>query len=538
MNHKRLVIWISLALMLLLAACSPAKAAPTPIVIVVTATNPPATATTVPPTATATSTSAPPTATATTAPVILAGPPMQVGSTYLYFDGTLLVAVPGGPFIMGSGNWNNPQHTVTLGDFWIYSTKVTNREYQQCVAASKCTLPDSMDNLGYNEFMQQNNPVTGVAYEQGAAYCGYAHGQLPTEAQWEKTARGSNGNIYPWGSGAPSGNLLNYNDIIRHTTNVINYPQGKSYYDALDMEGNVYEWVYDWYDPFYYHTGPAQDPLGPDSAVNENRSVRSAGYRSNADQVVASTRYYKHPTDDASDLGFRCVVKDPTYFAPMCQLTPSVGPNLGGTASGGTANPPYCPNIGVSVAYFGCGAKAAANLNFTDDAPGGDPNWDIVTGPGCSSVAGGSSFPKQSTCTNIPPGGFDVSISSKCTWSANQTPALACPVHYNLVNGGCVWDGSGTAGQQCPAGTQYDPAHKCCTTASGSAANFPACPAGTFFTDLGGGKFACLPGGSTGNVNPASAHVDKPTNPCGSGSNNQCPSGQKWTCTTTGCSCQ
>src|SRR5271157_5794457 len=119
----------------------------------------------------ATATPVPPAATSTTAPVDLAGPSMQVGSTYLYFDGTLLVAVPGGPFTMGRGTPDNPAHTVTLSDFWIYSTKATNREFQQCVAAGKCTAPDLQANQGYTDHTQQNNPVVGVNWAQSDAYC-------------------------------------------------------------------------------------------------------------------------------------------------------------------------------------------------------------------------------------------------------------------------------------------------------------------------------------------------------------------------------
>ena len=270
MKRLRLVFYISMALLVFMTACAPAN---TP------------TSTSVSPTDTSISA-----ATATTAPIDLAGPPMQVGSTYLYFDGALLVAVPGGSFIMGHGGSDNPEHTVTLSDFWIYSVKVTNREFQQCVAAGKCTVPDMQNNQGYNDFTQQNNPVVGVNWAQSEAYCEYANGQLPTEAQWEKAARGPNGNIYPWGNSAPTTDLLNYNNNIGATTDVINYPQGKSYYDALDMEGNVYEWVYDWYDPLYYKTGPAQDPMGPDSGFGGQRSVRSAGFKSNNDQIVSSTR--------------------------------------------------------------------------------------------------------------------------------------------------------------------------------------------------------------------------------------------------------
>ncbi|MFZ1041454.1 MAG: formylglycine-generating enzyme family protein [Anaerolineales bacterium] len=518
MNQKRLVFYISMALIVLLVACVPAS---TPVVIKTLVTAPPA--------ATETSTAIPPTATSTTAPLDLAGPPMQVGSTYLYFDGALLVAVPGGSFIMGHGGSDNPEHVVTLSDFWIYSTKVTNREFQRCVLVGKCTSPDLQDNQGYNDPMRQSDPVVGVNWAQSEAYCNYANGHLPTEAQWEKVARGPNGNLYPWGNGAPTNDLLNYNNNIGRTTNVVNYPQGKSYYDALDMEGNVYEWVYDWYDPLYYKTSPTQDPQGPDAGIGGQRSVRSTGYKSNGAQVVSSTRFFKLSTDHARDLGFRCVVKDPTFFAPLCQLTALVGSNVGGS-SGAASGQTTCPKVSVSVGYAGCGAKAYAVVTF-DDSSNPDPNANITGVGGCSANSPGSHY-AQYTCLNIPSGGFDVGITSLCNV---PVPAnVTCPVHYNLVGNSCQWDGSGTAGMACPAGTSYDPINKCCTSTPGTGANFPACPAGTFFQNVGGGVYECLPAQNAGFVIPSTAHVDQPSNACGSNGGNpgggKCPPPQVWTC--------
>ena len=502
MNHKHFAFCISVMLMLLLAACVPSSTAPTAVVIVMTVPATPVV------TAIVNSVSG---STSGTVPVNLAGSPMQVGSKYLNFDGASLVAVPGGPFTMGYVGSDNPVHTVTLSNFWIYSTKVTNREYQQCVAVGKCTPPDSQDDQGYTDFDSQSDPIVGVTWAQSEAYCEYANGQLPTEAQWEKAARGPNGNIYPWGNSSPSVDLLNYNNNIRQTTNVINYPLGKSYYGALDMEGNTYEWVHDWYDPFYYRSGPAQDPLGP--ATGSWRSVRSAGYKSNNDQVKASTRDYRFPAYHARDLGFRCVVKAPTFLAPMCSLTALAGPNVTGNSVPSAAGR-TCPLVGVSVTYSGCGTSPIASVNFTDNEPGGsDPNASIVVGTGCSQPSPlGPTFPKVSTCTNIPGSGVDVSITSQCTYY--DLLQAICPPHYNLAgNHQCVWDGSDTAGQSCPAGTQYDAAHSCCTTTATTATNFPACPAGMFFQNMGGNVYECLPGGLAGTVTPASAHV-QPSNLC------------------------
>jgi formylglycine-generating enzyme required for sulfatase activity len=120
---------------------------------------------------------------------------MKVGSTYLYTDGATLVAVPSGPFKMGHGTADNPEHTVTLSDFWISSTKVTNAQYAICVAQQRCTAPDPLDNPDYAEFGTRNDPVVGVTYDQAEAYCNYLNAALPTEAQWEKASLGSRGPV-------------------------------------------------------------------------------------------------------------------------------------------------------------------------------------------------------------------------------------------------------------------------------------------------------------------------------------------------------
>ena len=98
---------------------------------------------------------------------------MEVGSSFTYVDGTTLVAVPIGPFLMGHGSADNPEHTVTLSDYWIYATKVTNSQYALCVAQGRCTPPTATDNLNYSAFAGQNDPVVGVTYDQATTYCNY-----------------------------------------------------------------------------------------------------------------------------------------------------------------------------------------------------------------------------------------------------------------------------------------------------------------------------------------------------------------------------
>ena len=291
MNRMRLMCYISILLITLLAACAPAG---TPA-----ATEAPATTV---------SAANPPTAVPTAAPIDLAGPPMQVGSTYLYFDGALLVAVPGGSFTMGHGGSDNPEHTVTLSDYWIYSTKVTNLQYQQCVAVGKCTPPDTQVNLSYTDPSQESNPVVGVKWAQGEAYCEYANGQLPTEAQWEKAARGTDARMFPWGN-TFNKNLLNSAEGGKgDTTAVGSYPGNASPYGAMDMAGNVWEWVWDWNDR--YPSDTQFDPTGPSTGTY--RVSRGGSWRTTAERVTCAMRYpTSQPTVCFDDIGFRTVRRVP-----------------------------------------------------------------------------------------------------------------------------------------------------------------------------------------------------------------------------------
>src|SRR5512133_3055271 len=134
------------------------------------------------------------------------GPPaMQVGSAYRYFDGSLLDAVPNDdPFQMGPGP-QEAQVQVTVSDFWIYSTEVTNQMYAWCVSRGKCTAP--ADPI-YKDPQAANLPVVAVNWQQAADYCSFAHGRLPTEAEWEKAASWDANvrqkRLYPWGDQDPS----------------------------------------------------------------------------------------------------------------------------------------------------------------------------------------------------------------------------------------------------------------------------------------------------------------------------------------------
>ncbi len=198
-------------------------------------------------------------------------------------DGATLLYVPGGQFLMGSNdyqtNYDAPQHSVTLDAFWIDQTEVTNKQYAMCVSDGECTPPSSTKSptrssyYGNPEF--DDYPVIYVDWDQANTYCAWAGLALPTEAQWEKAARGTDGRIYPWGNTEPSSDLLNYNSKLGDTTKVGSYELGKSFYSAYDMAGNVWEWTNDWYDENYYQKSPSLNPLGP---KNPSGSVIQSNY--------------------------------------------------------------------------------------------------------------------------------------------------------------------------------------------------------------------------------------------------------------------
>lgn len=383
---------------------------------------------------TSSSSTQPPADSPSAVPIDLAGPVMEVGSSFLYVDGTVLVPVPGGPFTMGSGGPDNPEHEVNVSDFWIYSTKVTNGQYAYCVASGLCTPPLKADNPGYDDRLHSNDPMVGVDYDQAAAYCTFVHARLPTEAEWEKTARGPDGNIYPWGDGSPSCDLLNYVNCIGKTTPVNTYPSGRSYYQAFDMAGNVLEWVADWYQVDYYANSPTDNPTGPDKT--QHRSIRSSAFNSGSDQLPASTRSHANPGIHRDNLGFRCVVEDPTYFAPSCETPAIYGTDSIGGANSGPQPEVVCPTLEITQNSFCQGTTPITNVTFSP------PGAEVIPSSCVPNPSGNGGY----QCTE----NGSVAVCSTCTVTVKSPPL-------------------------CPSGTQYSDTSKTCVR-------------------ITGGTGACLPG--------------------------------------------
>jgi serine/threonine-protein kinase len=226
----------------------------------------------------------------------------------VYFNPTdlaLYVRVPAGAFRMGSSDSDadaesdeKPQHTVYLDEFWIMQTEATKDQYQRCVAAGQCAAP-SCSGTG-----QGNHPVVCVSWQDAANYCAWAGGRLPTEAEWEKAARGADGRKYPWGNQTPSCTLANYFGCQGRTNAAGSYPAGASPYGVLDMAGNVWEWVADWYGERYYANSSGENPTGP--ASGQGRVLRGGSWVNEQRFVRAAYRVWSDPGSRNDNLGFRC----------------------------------------------------------------------------------------------------------------------------------------------------------------------------------------------------------------------------------------
>ncbi|MBM3241214.1 formylglycine-generating enzyme family protein [Candidatus Poribacteria bacterium] len=184
-------------------------------------------------------------------------------------DGAEMVFIPEGEFIMGSDKSKDslaygdelPQRKVYLDGYWIYKYEVTVAQYRKFCQETGRQMPEEPWEW------QDDHPIVNVSWYDSVAYCNWAGVELPTEAQWEKAARGTDGRIYPWGEKWDASKCNNYNTGPKQTTPVGSYPAGASPYGVLDMVGNVWEWCADWSDEEYYASAPNRNPQGPSSGT-------------------------------------------------------------------------------------------------------------------------------------------------------------------------------------------------------------------------------------------------------------------------------
>ena len=275
------------------------------------------------PTTTLTYTSVPVTLTATVPP-FTPTPELVIGSNMTGKDGMTLLYVPAGEFTMGSEAGNDdekPVHTVYLDAFWIDQTEVTNAMFVRFLDQQGNQTVGGVTWLDLEDFLvhihldgsvwkvdlgYEDHPVVKVTWYGAHAYCSWVNRRLPTEAEWEKAARGEKAFTYPWGEQKPNNNLLNYNGTLGGTTEVGRYPAGASPYGVLDMAGNVLEWVNDWYYTSYYAISPAANPHGPSSS--DWRVLRGSSWISSYNIVRSSDRKLAEPSSSNSDKGFRCAM--------------------------------------------------------------------------------------------------------------------------------------------------------------------------------------------------------------------------------------
>lgn len=222
-------------------------------------------------------------------------------------DPAAMVAVPAGPFTMGCDPASDPEcepeeqpmHEVMLSAFEIDETEVTQDQYLACVADGACAAP----NCDY-DCDQPTLPASCITWLDSQDYCAWAGKRLPTEAEWEKAARGEDGRKFPWGDDPPNCDLANRVDCVGGMTPVGVYPAGASPYGALDMAGNMVEMVADRWDDDYYASSPAEDPQGPPEGYSY--VGRGGGWRSTDKWLRNAERDKYEPEDQGLSLGFRC----------------------------------------------------------------------------------------------------------------------------------------------------------------------------------------------------------------------------------------
>jgi len=238
-----------------------------------------------------------------------------------------------------------PQRKVTLSAFWIDRHEVTNQRFARFVSATKYVTTAEKkgqadgwngktwtsiagadwrhpSGTGSSIEKTMNHPVTHVSYEDALAFCKWAGKRLPTEAEWEKAARGTDARIFPWGNSDPIlGNNANLadrkalqmglgwgagslDDGFETTAPVGSYPQGESPYGLFDMVGNVSEWCADWYQKDAYRRSSPQDPKGP--ATGSSRVVRGGSWGTPPKNLTGWSRHHLPPSASDSVLGFRC----------------------------------------------------------------------------------------------------------------------------------------------------------------------------------------------------------------------------------------
>ena len=231
-------------------------------------------------------------------------------------DQMTMVLIPRGDFRIGSTAGEadeQPVHQIYLDAFWMDQTEITNAEYKKCATSGFCTNPSREDSFTRQRYYSSEDeqytdfPVVHVNWYQAEEYCKWAGGRLPTEAEWEAAARGTDGRTYPMGDTVDK-ESANYAGFVGDTTRSGSYPSGSSPYGVLDMAGNVWEWMSDWYDQDFYRRSPNRNPTGSPSGLF--RVLRGGSWEDDTDQLRSANRNWNDPLISTTTWGFRCVVPE------------------------------------------------------------------------------------------------------------------------------------------------------------------------------------------------------------------------------------
>ncbi len=229
-----------------------------------------------------------------------------------------MASIPATSFAMGCtptdascASDESPQHNVSLSTFAIDTAEVTVAQYKACYDAGTCTAPaNSSSSCLWGKTGKDSYPINCVTWAQASAFCSWTAtgARLPTESEWERAARSTDGRLYPWGSSAPDCSLANFTPAAGTCFGSArpdgSFPSGNSADGLKDLAGNVREWTGDWYDTNAYTSASASNPTGP--ATGTLRVVRGGGYADADTGIRAGARLPLDPTTNSAALGFRC----------------------------------------------------------------------------------------------------------------------------------------------------------------------------------------------------------------------------------------